>query len=45
MVIEKEGKLGELIGRRPSRAFTVFGLTLMSCLVVIAWVLFIKYSL
>ncbi|KPM41707.1 hypothetical protein AK830_g4865 [Neonectria ditissima] len=45
MSLEQEGELGDPVGRKPAKTFTVVGLTLMSCLIVIAWVLFIRYSL
>ncbi|KAK7415550.1 hypothetical protein QQX98_005796 [Neonectria punicea] len=45
IVLEQEGKLKDPIGRKPAKAFTVVGLTLISCLVVIAWVLFIRYTI
>ncbi|EQB48943.1 major facilitator superfamily transporter [Colletotrichum gloeosporioides Cg-14] len=44
MNIEKEGKLGDLVGRRPARSFTAVGIALVCSLIIIAWVLFIKYS-
>ncbi|KAI8213466.1 major facilitator superfamily transporter [Colletotrichum sp. SAR 10_66] len=45
MDIEKEGKLGDLVGRRPARSFTAVGIALVCSLIIIAWVLFIKYSI
>lgn len=45
LVMEKQGKLEDLPGRRPSKKMTYTGLFTLFCLVVIAWVLFIKYSL
>lgn len=45
LVIEHEGKLGEPIGRKPAKVFTITGISLLCSLVVTAWVLFIKYSL
>ena len=45
MAVEKAGKLGDPIGRKPSKNFTAFGLAILSSLVVVAWVLFIRYSL
>lgn len=45
LVIEHEGKLGDPIGRKPAKSFTIVGVSLLFSLVVIAWVLFIKYSL
>lgn len=43
--LEQQGKLDNLVGRRPSKPFTIAGLTILASLVVVAWVLFIKYSL
>ncbi|KAK2738354.1 major facilitator superfamily transporter [Colletotrichum kahawae] len=45
MDIAKEGKLGDLVGRRPARSFTAVGIALVCSLIIVAWVLFIKYSI
>ncbi|KAF9876776.1 major facilitator superfamily transporter [Colletotrichum karsti] len=45
MEIEQEGKLGDLVGRRPARPYTAVGIALVCSLIIIAWVLFIKYSI
>ncbi|KAF4458605.1 major facilitator superfamily transporter [Fusarium albosuccineum] len=45
MEVERQGKLGDPIGRKPGKTFTVVGLALISSLIVIAWVLFVKYSI
>lgn len=45
LVLEEAGKLGKVIGRKPAKGFTIFGLTLCASLIVIAWVLFIMYSI
>ncbi len=45
MKLEKAGKLGILVGRRPQKWFTVVGSSILFALVVVAWVVFIKYSL
>ncbi|KAF7548504.1 hypothetical protein G7Z17_g7008 [Cylindrodendrum hubeiense] len=44
-VLEQEGKLNATIGHKPEKIHTAVGLSLLCCLVVIAWVLFILYSL
>ncbi|KAH6970942.1 major facilitator superfamily domain-containing protein [Ilyonectria sp. MPI-CAGE-AT-0026] len=43
--LEQDGKINETIGHKPGKVFTIAGLSLLCCLVVIAWVLFILYSL
>ncbi|KAH8898638.1 MFS general substrate transporter [Thozetella sp. PMI_491] len=43
--MEREGTLQDPIGRKPAKVFTTVGIALLSSLVVIAWVLFIKYSI
>lgn len=45
MEIERESKLGDPVGRKPSKAFTAAGTTLLCSMVIIVWVLFIKYSI
>lgn len=45
MELEREGKIGHPIGREPAKAFTAVGISLLCALVIIAWVLFIKYSI
>lgn len=45
MEFEREGKFGDPIGRRPAKVFTVVGVSLGSSLIIIAWVLFIRYSI
>ncbi|KAK4940849.1 hypothetical protein LTR10_019121 [Elasticomyces elasticus] len=45
MSIEKAGRLEDPIGRKPAKAFTAAGLTILGSLVVVAWILFIRYSL
>jgi hypothetical protein len=45
MEIEREGKLGKPIGRKPAKMATVIGVTLVCAMIIIAWVLFIKYSI
>ncbi|KAK7754279.1 hypothetical protein SLS62_003858 [Diatrype stigma] len=45
MRLEQEDKIGNPIGREPAKIFTIVGFTLLCSLIIIAWVLFIKYSL
>lgn len=45
VALEGEGKLDNLVGRKPAKPFTVVGLSILASLVIVAWVLFIKYSL
>ncbi|KAH8658312.1 major facilitator superfamily domain-containing protein [Xylariales sp. PMI_506] len=45
MALEQKGQLMDIIGRKPAKGFTIFGLTLCASLIVIAWVLFIKFSI
>ncbi|KAM0321643.1 hypothetical protein ACHAQA_009999 [Verticillium albo-atrum] len=45
MVLERDDKLGEPVGRKPSKSFTIIGITLLCSLVIVAWVLFIRYSM
>jgi hypothetical protein len=45
LVLEQEGKLEEPIGRKPSHGFTILGLVLALAMIVIGWVLFIRYTL
>lgn len=45
MRLERDGKIGSPIGREPAKVFTVVGFTLLCSLIIIAWVLFIKYSI
>lgn len=45
MALEQEGKLGDPIGRKPAKTFTIVGLSLITSLIIIAWVLFIRYSI
>lgn len=43
--LEQEDELPELVGRKPVKLSTCLGMTLLCCMIIIAWVLFIKYSL
>ncbi|KAL6915324.1 hypothetical protein FSST1_006819 [Fusarium sambucinum] len=45
MQMEQEGTLGKLIGRKPAKMATIIGIALVCAMIVIAWVLFIKYSI
>jgi hypothetical protein len=45
MEMEREGKLGKPIGRKLAKVVTVIGIDLVCAMIVIAWVLFIKYSI
>ncbi|KAK1623558.1 hypothetical protein BDP81DRAFT_475555 [Colletotrichum phormii] len=45
MKLEKEGKLEDCVGRKPSKGYTTAGIGLVCSLIIIAWVLFIKYSI
>lgn len=45
MQIEQEGKLGKPIGRKPAKVATIIGISLVCAMVIVAWVLFIKYSI
>lgn len=45
MDIEREDKLGKPIGRKPAKVATIIGISLVCAMIVIAWVLFIKYSI
>ena len=45
MELERENKIGNPIGRQPGKTFTAVGIALLCSLVIIAWVLFIKYSI
>lgn len=45
MALEKAGELGDPVGRKPRKAFTTFGLSMLVSVIIIAWVLFILYSL
>lgn len=45
LIAEKEGKIVDPIGRKPSKKFTTVGISLACSLIIIAWVLFIKYSI
>ncbi|KAH6661798.1 major facilitator superfamily domain-containing protein [Plectosphaerella plurivora] len=44
-IMEDESKLGKPIGRKPSKVFSITGLSLLTSLVIVAWVLFIRYSI
>lgn len=43
--LEGNDELPELVGRKPATIATRVGLALLASMIVIAWVLFIKYSL
>lgn len=43
--LEDNGELRSPIGRKPAKVATTVGLILTLCMIVVAWVLFIKYSL
>lgn len=43
--LEDSEELPELVGRKPARLASRMGLSLLTSMIVIAWVLFIKYSL
>jgi hypothetical protein len=43
--LEQEDELPELVGRKPAKMATYLGVSLLCCMIIIAWVLFIKYSL
>ncbi|KAH6994756.1 hypothetical protein EDB82DRAFT_567395 [Fusarium venenatum] len=45
MQMEQECKLRKPIGRKPAKLATIIGIALVCAMIVIAWVLFIKYSL
>ncbi|KAM0229892.1 hypothetical protein ACHAPO_009614 [Fusarium lateritium] len=45
MQMEQEGTLGKPIGRKPAKVATIIGIALVCAMIVIAWVLFIKYSI
>ncbi|KAH7174100.1 uncharacterized protein B0J16DRAFT_325580 [Fusarium flagelliforme] len=45
MQIEREGKLGKPIGRKTAKVATIIGVSLVCAMIIIAWVLFIKYSI
>lgn len=43
--LEDSEELPELVGRQPARLATRLGLAILLSMIIIAWVLFIKYSL
>ncbi|GAA5915230.1 hypothetical protein JCM6882_003377 [Rhodosporidiobolus microsporus] len=43
--LEEEGKLENLVGRQPARFSTTLGLSIYASLIIISYVLFIKFSL
>lgn len=43
--LEAEGLTLQSIGRKPAKFATRFGLTFCVCLIIIAWVLFVMFSL
>ncbi|KAI0170281.1 major facilitator superfamily domain-containing protein [Pestalotiopsis sp. NC0098] len=45
MSAEANNELGEPLGRKPSKLFTVVGMSLLCAIIIVAWVLFIKYSI
>ena len=45
MELERDDKIGDPIGRQPAKTFTAIGIGLLCSLIIIAWVLFIKYSI
>ena len=45
LIAEEENTLGDPVGRNPSNIFTGVGIGLLCTLVVVAWVLFIRYSI
>ncbi|KAK6209139.1 hypothetical protein LQW54_006593 [Pestalotiopsis sp. IQ-011] len=45
MSAEANNELGEPLGRKPSKLFTVLGMSLLCAIIIVAWVLFIKYSI
>lgn len=45
LVLEQEGKLEDPIGRKPSKMFTITGIALAMAMIIIGWILFIRYTL
>ncbi|CAG9975835.1 unnamed protein product [Clonostachys byssicola] len=45
LVLEREGKTELYIGQKPGKPFTIVGLSMLLSLVIIAWVLFIMFSI
>ncbi|RSL94354.1 hypothetical protein CDV31_014342 [Fusarium ambrosium] len=45
LVVEKAGELGAPVGRKPAKYFTFVGIGLLCSMIVISWVLFIRYSI
>lgn len=43
--LEDQDELPELLGRKSSKAATYCGIAILLSMIIIAWVLFIKYSL
>lgn len=43
--LEDQDELPELVGRKSSKAATYCGIAILLSMIIIAWVLFIKYSL
>ena len=45
LAVERDGLLGDPVGRKPASLATRGGVGLLSAMIIIAWVLFIKYSI
>ncbi|KAF4126952.1 Major Facilitator Superfamily [Geosmithia morbida] len=45
MMLEEEGKLQEPVGRKPHRIFTIVGISIAASMIIVGWVLFIRYTL
>ncbi|KAL2670216.1 hypothetical protein Neosp_014683 [[Neocosmospora] mangrovei] len=45
LVVEKAGELGAPVGRKPAKSFTFVGIGLLCSMIIISWVLFIRYSI
>ncbi|ETS83876.1 hypothetical protein PFICI_05752 [Pestalotiopsis fici W106-1] len=45
MNAEANNELGDPVGRKPSAKFTLVGIVLLCSTIIVAWVLFIKYSI
>ncbi|KAM6506628.1 hypothetical protein FSOLCH5_013601 [Fusarium solani] len=45
LVVEKAGELGAPVGRKPAKPFTFVGTVLLCSMIIVSWVLFIRYSI